>query len=546
MRNFLLIAVVLSLFLGVATATAAEKSVSELVTALGAEKESVRREAIDALGAMGEKAADAVPALAALLKDKSAAVRGHAAESLGEIGAPAKSAAPGIVALFGDADKTVRREAADALARIRPGPKVVLPLLIELIEDAEPSVRLRALHLLAEHKDKAIPALVEALADEDTVYWACVVLSEIGPDADAAVPALIETLGDKRPGVRREACIALAQIGKASAPAIAALAKMLDDEHNGVPATYALGTIGQLPDDVEAAIKANAKSSDVVLSTVSTWAMAKLDPENKSLMRRAVKRLAARLKDDEPRHREAAVRALVDLDPDLEIARPIFKEVMEDLSPEARDAVLDVVAAFGDKMVPRLIDTLENDKESRARAAAILARMGPAAKDAVPALCAALSDDDSETRNEVLFALGAIGPDSKAAVPAITRALKDADMNVRYAACYALCQIGPGAASAKPGLLENLAGADQFLAVSSACALAQIDPKCPVCAAKSVPVLIHALDEPDAITRVHAVQALGALGPLAKDAVPALKKTLQDNNQDIRAMAAKALEAIGS
>ncbi|NQT12355.1 MAG: HEAT repeat domain-containing protein, partial [Planctomycetes bacterium] len=60
-----------------------------------------------------------------------------------------------------------------------------------------------------------------------------------------------------------------------------------------------------------------------------------------------------------------------------------------------------------------------------------------------------------------------------------------------------------------------------------------------------VPVLIKALGEPDAITRVHAVQALGALGPLAKNAVPALKKALEDKNEDIRAMAAEALEAIG-
>ena len=93
--------------------------------------------------------------------------------------------------------------------------------------------------------------------------------------------------------------------------------------------------------------------------------------------------------------------------------------------------------------------------------------------------------------------------------------------------------------------VENLGGADQFLAMSAAWALAQIDPKCDDCAPKTVPVLIKALDEPDAITRVHAVQALGALGPLAEDAVPALKKTLEDEIEDIRAVAAKALEAIG-
>lgn len=544
MRNFLPIGLLLGLLLSPVAVGAAETGVSELIKGLGSQEEGARLEAIDTLGMMGEKAAEAVAPLSELLKHDSAAVRAHAAESLGEIGAPAKSAASALVSLIGDADKAVRREAIDALRKIRPGPEVVLPLFVKLMEDAEPSVKIRALHALAEAREEAVPALVKALKNEDTAYSACLVLSEIGPAAEAAVPALMETLNDERPGVRREAIIALAQIGESSAPAVPALAKVLDDEHNCVPATFALGRIGQLPGEVEAKIEANTKSSDKVLSTVSTWAIAKLHPEDKDLVRKAVRRLARRIKDEDPRRRAAAVQALVDLDPDPEISRPIIKKVMDGADPEVLDAILDTVAGLGEKALPRMIEALKHEKV-RARAAAVIARIGPSAEAAVPALTEALGDDSPETRNEVLFALAAVGPGAEAAVPEVTKALKDPDMNVRYSACYTLGKIGPAATSAEAALQKNLAGADQFLATASAWALARIHPDCPEIAQKSVPVLIKALGEPDAMTRLHAAESLQLFGPLAKDAAIALNKAARDDNADVREAAARALRAIG-
>jgi len=44
--------------------------------------------------------------------------------------------------------------------------------------------------------------------------------------------------------------------------------------------------------------------------------------------------------------------------------------------------------------------------------------------------------------------LGGMGPDAKDAVPALVAALKDRDPSVRAAAAYALGQIGPDARSA--------------------------------------------------------------------------------------------------
>ena len=222
-----------------------------------------------------------------------------------------------------------------------------------------------------------------------------------------------------------------------------------------------------------------------------------------------------------------------------------MQKVMEEATPEALNDILDALASLGEKAVPRLIKALEIP-EVRPRAAAIIARIGPPAKEAVPALIAALGDKSPETRNEVLFALAAVGPDAKEAVPAITQAMKDPDMKVCYVACYALGKIGPAAASAKAELAEHLAGDDHFFCMASAWALAQIDPKDAELAAKSVPVLIQALEEPDPPTRLHAAEALGLLGPLAGDAAAALKKLQSDPDKAVREAAVGALKAVGS
>ena len=76
--------------------------------------------------------------------------------------------------------------------------------------------------------------------------------------------------------------------------------------------------------------------------------------------------------------------------------------------------------------VRELIQKLKDDRSYvRMRAASDLGRIGPAAKEAVPALAEALNDRDHYVRSRAVSALGRIGPAAKAAVPALTGALKD-------------------------------------------------------------------------------------------------------------------------
>jgi HEAT repeat protein len=98
-----------------------------------------------------------------------------------------------------------------------------------------------------------------------------------------------------------------------------------------------------------------------------------------------------------------------------------------------------------------------------------LSQAGPAAREAVPALATALSDDVVGVRQNAALALERLGPEASGAAPALTRALNDKEWMVRRQAALALGALGDG--SAKP-LLTNLARRDPHGLVRKAAAQA--------------------------------------------------------------------------
>jgi HEAT repeat protein len=543
MRNKLLFGGLCALLLA-AAARAAEPTVADSIAALTSGQEAARIKAIDQLGQKGAKAAEAVPALAKLLKDKSALVRAHAADALGKIGAAAKPAAPALAAAVADPDPAVRRQALEALAQIRPGPKIGVPLFIKVMEDADATVRNRALHALADAGPQAVPFLRAALKNEKAAYWACLVLNQIGPEAKDAVPDLVQLLADKRPEVRREVILTLAEIGEAAAAAVPQIAKTLDDEFDRLPATFALGQIGKATADAEATIRKNVESTDQVLGTVSIWTLARLHPEDKALVREATEKLCEGLKSKEERVRAACARGLAALKPGPDILLPVMEKALEGADESVVREALSALASLGPAAVPKLIDALKHEG-TRPYVVYILGEQGAAAKPAVEALINLLDDKNPAVQHEVPMALGKIGPDAKAAVPALAKALQEHEGTVCYGIAYALGRIGRDAGEAAPALMKTLESKDESLSMLSAWALAQMHPLNDKLAAKVVAVLVRALAEPDAKFRRGAAEALKQLGPQAKSAVPALKKAMKDEDQSVREMSAQALKAIG-
>jgi HEAT repeat protein len=194
--------------------------------------------------------------------------------------------------------------------------------------------------------------------------------------------------------------------------------------------------------------------------------------------------------------------------------------------------------------VPKLIDALNQHPELRADIAIVLGNMGPAAAPATEALAKLVADDDSRVAVEATLALGKIGSEAKSAVPALSAALDRKECPNVHAIAFALGCIGPAALAAEPKLHHLAANKDRSLASVSAWAVTRLHPNSAEIAAKAIPIMEAALQEPLPETRSAAIEALASLGPLAKPAQTALEKMLHDEDPQVRATAAKALETI--
>jgi HEAT repeat protein len=156
------------------------------------------------------------------------------------------------------------------------------------------------------------------------------------------------------------------------------------------------------------------------------------------------------------------------------------------------------------------------DFTERFRAAKVLGEMR--SKKAIAPLIELLKESDGHNReateaegsqtsggNLVAATLGDMGPEG---VAALSQAMKDSSnegKQWRRSACRVL-------AEAKTG--------------------------------KAVSALVHLLEDDYLCLRLQAFGALGAMGPEAREAVPALARALEDPNQHVRRAAAAALERI--
>ena len=542
-RITLFFVAVLGCLLFAARPAQAEDSVATLIGNLASSDQSVQLRAIDELGMQKEKAAEAVTPLTELLKSDSAKVRAHAAHSLGEIGPAARPAVDSLSQLLKDADETVRRQAVQAIGDIRPGPQVMVPLCVKLLEDPDPGVRLRVMNAIADAGARAVPGLIAALDNEKAAYWACLILRDIGPDAKDAVPALTKKLQDKDPEVRREAILALAAVGKEAESAVEPIAAAVKDEITCGAATYALGRIGQIPADVEPTVRANAKSSDKVLSTASLWALARVHPEDKELFREVAERLIPRLKDTDLIVRQTVAhlrRCRCRRTPrsPCPFGRKYFR------TPTTRrfatlSAPLRRRAA---PAVPRLIDALKNQK-ARGYVIYALGEMRATAAPAAEVLAALVNDKDPLIAREAAISLAKIGPAAKAAVPELAKVLADWDAAKVPAVAYALGRIGPDAKAALPALRDVLKSKKSVAAEASAWALTQIEPESEEIATEVVPVLVKALSSRHVHVRLGAVEALGGIAAKTDAAREALQKAASsDKEPAVRAAAAKAMK----
>ncbi len=378
----------------------AKAAVPQLIEALKAKEPGVRWRSARALAAIGPAAGEAAAPLAGLLKDADHHVRSHAAYALGKIGPAGKKYVSELAALIVDPDPRVRRAAIGALDRIHPDSPEVIAEIAAALSAAEPQVALAAVHSLAAYGKQALPAAIKVLRKAEPKskarYWACVLLAELGADATDAVEPLTAALKDEDAGIRMQAALALGHIGPGAKAAVPALIAELDDPLTGVgyTAAYALGNIG----DKKAvpALKKASLGKDTLLKTLSIWAIAKVEPENQQAVAKAIDAIVAAMEDQRPEVRQAAAQALWDLKAPHEKIGPALTAALNDNDPEVVGNVLDALASLGEKIAPRVTTALEDPKR-RPKALGLVQRMGPQAKQCVPALQKLLAEGRAAT-----------------------------------------------------------------------------------------------------------------------------------------------------
>lgn len=188
------------------------------VTALAAllKLENNRLFALAALGDLGLDAYEAVPDIAAALKDPDPKVRQQAALTLGKIGPKASRAAVELGKLLTDKDGKVKTSALQALRQMGTSASPAIGALVRALKDEE--IRTDVLRTLPGLGSKVVPYLADEL-DGTKEFKAKIelinVLAEMGPEAEAAIPVLSRIAGeDMLRGVREAAKKALTQIRK--------------------------------------------------------------------------------------------------------------------------------------------------------------------------------------------------------------------------------------------------------------------------------------------------------------------------------------------
>ena len=191
-------------------------------------------------------------ALLHALRDPDIEVRASAARALEYIGPRAKPAAEGIKAALQDEDPYVRAAAAHAFWNVTGDAQTGVSVLIRDLASPDENTHSSAWHFLPYFGEKAVPALVSKLGTPNVKFRRRVAGALDGVNEDSmgrprfdvwadrkgprpmtrrAIPALIEALADDDPEVRESIARALAFVAPLSEEVVAALKKACEDEN---------------------------------------------------------------------------------------------------------------------------------------------------------------------------------------------------------------------------------------------------------------------------------------------------------------------------
>ena len=475
----------------------------------------------EALAKLVELGPAAVPALTQNLWSDAATTRRTAASVLGDIGADARAAVPSIARLLNDDSNEVRLAAARALGSI--GAHSAIPALTKALKDGSAAIRLtaaEALIWLGADAEAILPVLTKSAKAQqaEEKLFAVRLLGELGPEAAPAVITLQEEFSTGDAFTKARIAEALGRVGPEAKNAMPGLAEKVKDDPNGplfrVPAALALWRVTRDPLAVEM-LRASLEGKKT-LRPLPHGALWRLDRSDET-----VKALAEQLKSKDPL--------------DVALAVEVLGGKAKEVVPQFVKPLADLANLFKGMPPPAGFDEGQAAEAAR-RAMTVLGQIGPEAKAALEPLGVLV-----KMKNPLSFpaavAVYQIDPKPENAL-AVAAFLEDKDHRVR--AAEALRQLRPTGQAVAIELNFALESADEEVRLNAAVALWRIEKKAGL---KTITKLLHSAD---ARMRERAAADIGfEFGPDAKPAVPDLTKRLFDARTGVRSAAAEALGRVG-
>ena len=149
------------------------------------------------------------------------------------------------------------------------------------------------------------------------------------------------------------------------------------------------------------------------------------------------------------------------------------------------------------------------------------------------------NSEDTGKRSSMVSQLGQVGPNAKGAIPFLLEMLADGDLQTWCGAATALRGVGADKSIILPPLSAKLKSNDETIGFNAAQQILALDPGNP----EAMALLINEIKAGSLFSRA-AIEALGRIGPAAKDAILVLRQAKSGSDRELARVAAGALRRI--
>jgi HEAT repeat protein len=498
------------------------------------------------LGEMGPSARSAAPALRSALASRSGGLRISSAQSLWKVSGDTEQPLAVLKNAVGSKERPLRHSTASALG-LPISPECVPPLL-KLMSDADENVRREAACSLAAWSEKGEldrKVLAEALRDRDAgvCWWAS--LAWLG--SRLPIKGMEEELlGGLRqpwlpaPGERQPRGRSILEVmAQADRRALPVLARILESRPGmfRIEAARAHGLFASSAPEAQTVLLQALRQDDKLVRRAAAEALGQFGPAGLPGLLKA-------LNNEDARVREGAARAVGFVGPAAGAALPRLRTLLKE--EESTGRVQSALALW--------------EIERKPETPLIVLRMG-------------LVDVDLPDRWEVMEALVQIAVEARPPIRGMTEVLlngvKDRDARVRVVAVRGLWKREGQPKNIVPLLRDSVSDRDAFVRQMALETLAEMPPDAAIVGLLSqsfedrdpsvrqvgfaglvrggeagVEFLIPGLESEHPRIRAGTARVLGAIGPAAKAALPALRKRVKDPDDSVRSAVQRALREI--